>query len=183
MRFAELKDCVKCGWDFIEQDWNIYHVALKELKDTDWESKIKLLHHTLEGLNILHGNNLVHGELHRRNILMGSGEPFSIAAKIDPGLTNDLILTSDSKTKKYFWFNSTFIPELWWSYEMTTEIEPFANQEHDTYLMIDVKFDSKMVSKLDVSMQDFDYSDAEDNNHFTLYELQDLLEDIKLENV
>ncbi|RHZ75877.1 hypothetical protein Glove_208g125 [Diversispora epigaea] len=321
MRFAELKNCVKYSWDFIKQDWKIYHggsVALKELKghihdilefikgikniiidspdcitrfhgisknpstqnyiiimewdypftigsffvdiflQVDWETKIKLLHHTLEGLNTLHRNNLVHGELHRGNILMSSGEPFSIAALIDPGLcksTNDLILNSDNKNKKNISGLIPFIPpevlrgndftkegDIYSfggvMYEIAVEIEPFVDVAHDTYLMIDIcngvrpKIPDMMLNlipkwylnlmykcwnddpskrptahELNNLLQDFDYSDAEDNieimntSHsqkllgslnkvhpqscytdrriFTLYELQDLLEDIK----
>ncbi|CAG8435771.1 6223_t:CDS:2 [Diversispora eburnea] len=138
MCFAELKDCLKYGWDFVKQHWLIDNggsVALKELKghiydilefikgikniinssmcitefkgisknpstqnyiiiiewnypfticsflvniflEVEWEIKIKLLHHIIEGLNLLHENNLIHGELHSQNILMSSGEPY-----------------------------------------------------------------------------------------------------------
>ncbi|CAG8492771.1 7242_t:CDS:2 [Diversispora eburnea] len=55
--------------------------------DIEWGSKIDLLYQIIESLAILHENNLVHCDLHSRNISIKNREIYSV--RIDPGLYAD----------------------------------------------------------------------------------------------
>ncbi|RHZ82369.1 hypothetical protein Glove_109g374 [Diversispora epigaea] len=121
-----------------------------------WESKRELLHQIIESLNILYENNLVHCDLYSRNILM-KNRAYLLDVKIDPGLCildNDLILNSDNK-KNNVYGSIPYIPlevlreneftkegDIYSSgrimYEVATGDQPFSNQAHDMYLMIDI---------------------------------------------
>ncbi|RHZ82476.1 hypothetical protein Glove_109g247 [Diversispora epigaea] len=122
-----------------------------------WNSKTDLLYQITESLNILHENNLVHCDLHSRNILMKNYNLVSFDIKIDPGLCkldNDLILNSDNKKNNVYGSIPYIPPEVLRGneftkegdiysfggimYEVATGNQPFSNQAHDTYLMIDI---------------------------------------------
>ncbi|RHZ58634.1 hypothetical protein Glove_372g79 [Diversispora epigaea] len=116
-----------------------------------WESKTELLHQIMKNLNILHNNNLVHCDLHSRNISLKNRKIFSYYAKIDTGLCK---LDSDDKNNKVYGSIPYIPPEVLRGneftkagdiysfggimYEMATRNQPFADQAHDTYLMIDI---------------------------------------------
>ncbi|RHZ84484.1 hypothetical protein Glove_81g64 [Diversispora epigaea] len=113
---AILKNGIKDRWDFEKQDWIHGLVG-------NWEGKIDALFSIARDLACLRDTNLVHCDLHGGNILIG------ISAYIDLTLCckskDDLIFNSDNKNNNIFG-------------EIVTSQRPFADQAHDTYLMIDV---------------------------------------------
>ncbi|RHZ58607.1 hypothetical protein Glove_372g49 [Diversispora epigaea] len=123
----------------------------------EWDSKMVILHQVIEGLDALHENNLIHCDLHSRNTLMKSYEQGSFDVKLDSGLCkldNYLILNSDNKKNNVYGSIPYIPPEVLRGneftkagdiysfggimYEMATGNQPFADQAHDTYLIIDV---------------------------------------------
>ncbi|RHZ60901.1 hypothetical protein Glove_350g38 [Diversispora epigaea] len=123
----------------------------------EWGPKIDMLHHIIEGLDALHENNLVHCDLHSRTTLLEMWDLSTLYVKIDPGLcklANDLILNSDNKSNNVYGSIPYIPPEVLRGneftkegdiyslggimYEIVTGSQPFADQAHDTYLMIDI---------------------------------------------
>ncbi|RHZ58672.1 hypothetical protein Glove_372g84 [Diversispora epigaea] len=120
-----------------------------------WHTMIMLLDYVIDGLHALHENNLVHCNLHSRNILIKDRK--SLIASVDPGLFklgNDLISNSDNK-KNFVYGSIPYIPpevlrgneftkegDIYSfggiMYEVATGNQPFSDQAHDTYLIIDI---------------------------------------------
>ncbi|RHZ78867.1 hypothetical protein Glove_155g91 [Diversispora epigaea] len=110
-------------------------VALKEIKDSRFDifEFLKVMktaneyEYGLEYLETSQEKNFVHCDLHSGNILIGNDfDFFNLVLGIDLGLCkleNDLILNANKKKIVY---------------EMVTAQQPFADQAHDTYLMIDI---------------------------------------------
>ncbi|RHZ62270.1 hypothetical protein Glove_341g23 [Diversispora epigaea] len=140
----------------IESYNNTIHSFLSDIfLDIRWWSKMDLLYQIIESLAILHENNLIHCDLHSRNISMKNREIYSVI--IDPGLCkldNDLILNSNNKNNNVYGSIPYIPPEVLRGneftkegdiysfggimYEMATGNQPFSDQAHDTYLMIDI---------------------------------------------
>ncbi|RHZ48356.1 hypothetical protein Glove_552g6 [Diversispora epigaea] len=120
----------------------------------------ELLHQIIQGLNALHENNFVHCDLQSDNISMkGIRELYQLDIFIDPvlcELSNDLTLNSDIKNNTVYG-SIPYIPiplEVLRGYEFTekgdifsfggimyevaTGNQPFVDQAHDTYLMVDI---------------------------------------------
>ncbi|RHZ84211.1 hypothetical protein Glove_84g38 [Diversispora epigaea] len=140
-------------------DGDLHNFLTKKFWDLDWESKILLLSSIAECLERLHEKNLIHCDLHSGNILIDLNFYF-----FDPGsdlgidfglykLENDLILNSN-KNNKISGSVPYVPPEVLREngftregdiysfggimYEIITAQRPFADQAHDTYLMIDI---------------------------------------------
>ncbi|RHZ82482.1 hypothetical protein Glove_109g166 [Diversispora epigaea] len=110
---ARLKNYTMCNWDY-EYEYRGY-VALKELKDYRYdilefikalESKTEWLRQIIESLHVIHENNLVHCDLHSRNVSMKGHkpDPDSSYVIIDTGLcklSNDLTY-SDNKNNNFY---------------------------------------------------------------------------------
>ncbi|RHZ82337.1 hypothetical protein Glove_109g207 [Diversispora epigaea] len=124
-----------------------------------WISKTDWLHQIIEGLDALHENNLVHCDLHSRNISIKErkDDPDLSDVIIGPGLcklSNNLALNFDNKYNNVYGSIPYIPPEVLRGneftkegdiysfggimYEMATGNQPFADQAHDTYLMIDI---------------------------------------------
>ncbi|RHZ78851.1 hypothetical protein Glove_155g131 [Diversispora epigaea] len=125
----------------------------KTFWDLGWETKIGILGSIAYGLESLHDKNLVHCNLHSGNILI---DP-DLDLRIDLDsckLENDLILNADNKISKIYGSIPYIPPEVLRGnkftiegdiysfsgimYEIVTAQRPFADQAHDTYLMIDI---------------------------------------------
>ncbi|RHZ82537.1 hypothetical protein Glove_109g228 [Diversispora epigaea] len=138
-------------------DDNIHSFLAGIFLKIGWEPKTELLYQIIESLNILHENNLIHCDLHSRNISMKNFELDSLSLIIDPGLcklSNDLTLNSDNKNNNVYGSIPYIPPEVLRGneftkegdiysfggimYEMATGNQPFSDQAHDTYLMIDI---------------------------------------------
>ncbi|RHZ82484.1 hypothetical protein Glove_109g163 [Diversispora epigaea] len=123
-----------------------------------WDSKTEWLRQTIESLHVLHENDLIHCDLHSRNVSMKGRkpDPDSSYVLIDTGLcklSNDLTY-SDNKNNNVYGSIPYVPPEVLRGneftkegdiysfggimYEMATGNQPFADQAHDTYLMIDI---------------------------------------------
>ncbi|RHZ86645.1 hypothetical protein Glove_48g84 [Diversispora epigaea] len=92
----------------------------------EWDSKIDVTFQIVESLCVLHENNLVHCDLHSGNILMKSF--YGSIPYIPPE-----VLRGNEFTKEGDIYSLGGI-----MYEMATGNQPFADQAHDTYLMIDI---------------------------------------------
>ncbi|RHZ78905.1 hypothetical protein Glove_155g54 [Diversispora epigaea] len=204
-------------------DWKYYligeKVALKEIKDSRCNmeflkvvAKINILASTALGLKSFHEKYSVHFKLHCGNILI---EHFNIRdsdvlLKIDLSLCNPEnvlfgpipyippeVLRGNEFTRKGDIYSFGGI-----MYELVTAQRPFADQAHDTYLMIDicngvrpfyVKLDSKMLKIADENQKNTSKSRKQellllsDSNKLlhinryihTLHGLHDILEELK----
>ncbi|RHZ84182.1 hypothetical protein Glove_84g133 [Diversispora epigaea] len=130
---------------------DLHKFLTKTFWDLGWESKIDILISISDGLEILHAKNLVHCNLHSGNILN-----FTIPdVYLDLcTLGNDLVLNTNNKNDKIFGLIPYIPPEVLRGneftrkgdiysfggimYEIVTAQRPFADQAHDTYLMIDI---------------------------------------------
>ncbi|RHZ77110.1 hypothetical protein Glove_185g49 [Diversispora epigaea] len=137
---------------------NTSHNCLSDIfRNVKWHSKIYSLQEIIRGLNALHRNNLIHCDLHSRNILIIDREKFELTVNIDPDLcklANDLILNPDNKNNNVYGSIPYLPPEVLRGnaftkkgdiysfggimYEAATGNQPFSDQAHDTYLMIDI---------------------------------------------
>ncbi|RHZ84195.1 hypothetical protein Glove_84g50 [Diversispora epigaea] len=125
--------------------------------DLEWQSKIDILLSIATFLRHSHEKNLVHCNLHSGNILMHYNfDFFDLDLEIDLGLCkfeNGLIY-SNNKNNKIYGSISYIPPEVLRGnkftregdiysfggimYELVTAQQLFADQAHDTYLMIDI---------------------------------------------
>ncbi|RHZ84183.1 hypothetical protein Glove_84g132 [Diversispora epigaea] len=122
-----------------------------------WETKTDILCSMACGLGSLHTKNIIHCNLHSRNILVNNNFYILAAYSIDLDsckLENDLILNSDHKNNETYGSIPYIPPEVLRGNEFTREGDiysfggimyeivaaqrPFADQAHDTYLMIDI---------------------------------------------
>ncbi|CAG8514081.1 7852_t:CDS:2 [Diversispora eburnea] len=129
-------------------DVDLHNLLTKTFWDLGWKQKNDILFSIAAGLRILHAGNLVHCNLHSGNILNDG-----IDSVIDLDLCeleNDLILKCD----KIYGSIPYIPPEVLRGnrftregdiysfggimYEIVTAQRPFADQAHDTYLMIDI---------------------------------------------
>ncbi|RHZ84283.1 hypothetical protein Glove_84g1 [Diversispora epigaea] len=139
-------------------DGDLHHFLTKKFWDLGWESKIGTLLSLAWGLKSLHAKNLVHCDFHSGNILINDNFDFkNYELRIDLGLykfENDLILNFNNKNNKISGSIPYIPPEVLRGneftregdiysfggimYELVTAQRPFADQAHDTYLMIDI---------------------------------------------
>ncbi|RHZ84268.1 hypothetical protein Glove_84g51 [Diversispora epigaea] len=128
--------------------------------DLGWETKIDILSPIVQGLLSLNEKDLVHCNFHSGNILIEHNfnfENFDIASIIDLDsckFENDLIINSNNKNNIIYGTIPYIPPEVLRGneytregniysfggimYEIITAQRPFADQAHDTYLMIDI---------------------------------------------
>ncbi|RHZ86092.1 hypothetical protein Glove_54g103 [Diversispora epigaea] len=132
-----------------------------------WELKLFLLYNTAWGFVNLHKNDLVHCDLHAGNILTKSYSDFinsnltTIADFGSCSLENDSILKSNNKSNKIYGSIPYIPPEVLRGntftkkgdiysfggvmYKMVTGKQPFYDRAHDTRLIIDILWRSKLV--------------------------------------
>ncbi|RHZ78878.1 hypothetical protein Glove_155g64 [Diversispora epigaea] len=134
---------------------DLHNFLTKTFWNLGWNSKLNILASITEGLGILHRNNFVYCDLHSGNILGFSTH--SQASDIDLDsckLENDSILNANNKNNKIYGLIPYIPPEVLRGneftrkgdiygfggimYEMVTAQRPFADQAHDTYLMINI---------------------------------------------
>ncbi|RHZ84204.1 hypothetical protein Glove_84g82 [Diversispora epigaea] len=133
-------------------DENLHNFLTKAFWDLWWEQKIDILFSIVLGLRILHTENLVHCDLHGGSIL---NRDLVFSIDLDScKLENELILNANNKNNKIYGSIPYIPPEALRGneftrkgdiysfggimYEMVTAQRPFADQAHDTYLMIDI---------------------------------------------
>ncbi|RHZ84284.1 hypothetical protein Glove_84g3 [Diversispora epigaea] len=134
---------------------DLHNFLTKEFWDLGWQSKIFILSSMAECLERSHEKNLVHCDLHSGNILVDCD--YDLDLGIDLGLCkleNGLILNPNNKNNKISGSVPYVPPEVLRGneftmkgdiysfggimYEIITAQRPFADQAHDTYLMIDI---------------------------------------------
>ncbi|RHZ83915.1 hypothetical protein Glove_86g58 [Diversispora epigaea] len=133
-------------------DDDLHDFLTKTFWELGWQSKIEILFSTAYCLENLNEQNLVHCDLHSGNIWLESDSIF-----LDLGLCileNDVILNTNIKNNKIYGSIPYIPPEVLRGnefirasniysfggimYEIVTAQRPFADQAHDTYLMIDI---------------------------------------------
>ncbi|RHZ84269.1 hypothetical protein Glove_84g53 [Diversispora epigaea] len=131
---------------------NLHEYLAKTFWDLGWKEKINILSSIVSGLRILHIKNLIHCDLHGGSILNCD---FILAIDLDScKLENDLILNANDKNNEIYGSIPYIPPEIlrgnkftregdiysfgFIMYEIATAQRPFADQAHDTYLMIDI---------------------------------------------
>ncbi|RHZ81719.1 hypothetical protein Glove_117g393 [Diversispora epigaea] len=140
-------------------DYNLHYFLAKKFWNLRWKSKINILASIASGLRILHGKDLVHCDLNSGNILNPNESGAISVIGLDLcKFENDLILNSNNsnnnKSNKIYGSIPYIPPEVLrgnkftWEgdiysfggvmYEIVTAQRPFADQAHDTYLMIDI---------------------------------------------
>ncbi|RHZ44159.1 hypothetical protein Glove_756g15 [Diversispora epigaea] len=136
-------------------DDNLHNFLSKTFWDLRWNSKIDILLSIAWGLDCLHAKNFVHCDLHSGNILNSTKNGAMLVIDLDScKLENDLILNANDKNNKISGSIPYIPPEVLRGneftkegdiysfggimYEIVTAQRPFADQAHDTYLMIDI---------------------------------------------
>ncbi|RHZ83952.1 hypothetical protein Glove_86g86 [Diversispora epigaea] len=139
-------------------DNGLHDFLTKTFWDLGWETKLNILLSIAWGLESLHEKNLVHCDLRSENNLINYD--FNIGDSdigIDLSsckLENDLVLNSNNKNNKIIGSIPYIPPEVLKGneftrrgdiysiggimYEIVTAKRPFADQAHDTYLIIDI---------------------------------------------
>ncbi|RHZ44142.1 hypothetical protein Glove_756g21 [Diversispora epigaea] len=139
-------------------DGDLHNFLTKKFWDLRWQSKIEILASIAWGLEGIHAKNLVHCGLHSGNILINDNfDPYNSDIGIDLGLCklqNDLILDFNNKINKIYGSIPYIPPEVLRGdeftregniysfggimYEIVSAQQSFADQAHDTYLVIDI---------------------------------------------
>ncbi|RHZ73032.1 hypothetical protein Glove_233g21 [Diversispora epigaea] len=139
-------------------DGDLHNFLAKKFWDLKWQLKIDILSSVTSFLDYLHEKNLFHRNLHSGNILMNYDyEVYISDLRIDFGLhklEDDLILNSNNKNNEIYGLIPYIPPEVLRGneftregdiysfggimYEIVTAQRPFADQAHDTYLIIDI---------------------------------------------
>ncbi|RHZ78914.1 hypothetical protein Glove_155g121 [Diversispora epigaea] len=139
-------------------DGDLHNFLTIRFWDLGWQSKIYMLASISECLETSHEKNCVHCDLHSGNILINDNFGFDNSdLRMDLGLCkfeNDLILNSNNKNNEISGSIPYIPPEVLRGneftregdiysfggimYEIATTQRPFADQAHDTYLMIDI---------------------------------------------
>ncbi|RHZ84197.1 hypothetical protein Glove_84g55 [Diversispora epigaea] len=131
---------------------NLHESLAKTFWDLGWKEKIDILYSIVLGLEILHSENLVHCDLHGGSILNCD---LILVIDLDSCKPeNDLIINSNNKNNIIYGSIPYIPPEVLRGneftregniysfggimYEIATAQRPFADQAHDTYLMIDI---------------------------------------------
>ncbi|RHZ78832.1 hypothetical protein Glove_155g70 [Diversispora epigaea] len=134
---------------------DLHNFLSKNFWDLGWETKIDIVFSIARGLEILHSENLVHCDLHSKNILHLTELGLLSFIGLDLcKLENDLILNANDKNNKIYGLIPYIPPEVLRGneftkkgdvysfggimYEIVTAQRPFADKAHDTYLMIDI---------------------------------------------
>ncbi|RHZ44139.1 hypothetical protein Glove_756g27 [Diversispora epigaea] len=136
-------------------DDDLHNFLTKTFWNLRWQSKLDILFSIASGLESLREKNLVHCDLHSGNILNFS--EYCSVPVIDLDLyklENDLISNSNNKNNRIYGKIPYIPPEVLRGneftgkgdiysfggimYEIVTSQRPFADQAHDTYLMIDI---------------------------------------------
>ncbi|RHZ78824.1 hypothetical protein Glove_155g5 [Diversispora epigaea] len=132
---------------------DLHNYLTKTFWNLMWEEKLEILVSVTTGLEILHAKNLVHCALHSGNILNLASRGPNIYLDLCT-LEDDLILNANEKNNKIYGSIPYIPPEVLRGskftmegdiysfggimYEVITAQRPFADQAHDTYLMIDI---------------------------------------------
>ncbi|RHZ46346.1 hypothetical protein Glove_624g35 [Diversispora epigaea] len=138
-------------------DHDLHNFLSKNFWDLEWSSKVNILFTVAYGLEILHEKNLVYCDFHGGNILIKDYNYPKAVAVMGLGLCkleNDSILNCNNKNNKIYGLIPYLPPEVLRGneftrkgniysfggimYEIITAQRPFADQAHDTYLMIDI---------------------------------------------
>ncbi|RHZ44153.1 hypothetical protein Glove_756g32 [Diversispora epigaea] len=139
-------------------DGDLHNFLDKNFWDLEWQSKIDILLSIAWGLESLHIKDFIHCDLHSGNILINDNfDLYNSDLKIDLGLCqleNDLVLNFNKKINKIYGSIPYIPPEALRGneftregdiysfggimYEIVTAQRPFADQAHDTYLMMDI---------------------------------------------
>ncbi|RHZ84196.1 hypothetical protein Glove_84g52 [Diversispora epigaea] len=135
-------------------DDDLHNFLTKKFWDLGWETKIDILLSIAEGLGIFHQRNFVHCDLHSGNILNYTKYDTTHIDLDLFKLENDLILNANNKNNEIYGSIPYIPPEVLRGdkftrtsdiysfggimYEIVTAKRPFADQAHDTYLMIDI---------------------------------------------
>src|SRR2546423_573130 len=67
-------------------DGNLRNYLRKKFSTLEWDDKIKLAYQITEGIKYLHGENILHRDLHSKNIVIHKGE----AKIIDLGIAKSM---------------------------------------------------------------------------------------------
>ncbi|RHZ84288.1 hypothetical protein Glove_84g6 [Diversispora epigaea] len=134
-------------------DGDLHDYLNKRFWDLSWASKIDILITIAWCLVSLHAENLVHCNLHSGSILVTGHEEILTDLDLNK-FENDLILNSNNKNNEIYGSIPYIPPEVLKGnkftregdiysfggimYEIVTAQRPFADQAHDTYLMIDI---------------------------------------------
>ncbi|RHZ84237.1 hypothetical protein Glove_84g41 [Diversispora epigaea] len=139
-------------------DYDLHNYLTKTFWDLEWLSKIDILVSIVQGLESLHAKDFIHCDFHSGNIFINDKlDPYNSDFRIDLGsvrLKNDSILNVNNKTNKIYGLIPYIPPEVLRGneftrkgdiysfggimYEIITAQRPFADQAHDTYLMMDI---------------------------------------------
>ncbi|RHZ84265.1 hypothetical protein Glove_84g48 [Diversispora epigaea] len=112
--------------DLFECD--LHNYLTKKIWDLGWTQKLLILSLIAEYLETSHAKNFFHSDLHSGNILIGE---HSYDLHLRLGI--NLVLRGNGFTREGDIYSFGGI-----MYEIITAQRPFANQAHDTYLMIDI---------------------------------------------
>ncbi|RHZ84249.1 hypothetical protein Glove_84g102 [Diversispora epigaea] len=131
-------------------DDNLHNFLTKKFWDLGWGQKINILFSITASLERLHEKNLVHCDLRGDNIFINNDVINLDLYK----LKNDLILENNNKNNETYGSIPYIPPEVLRGnefkidgdiysfggimYEIVAAQRPFADQAHDTYLMIDI---------------------------------------------
>ncbi|RHZ43536.1 hypothetical protein Glove_1033g5 [Diversispora epigaea] len=141
-------------------DDDLHNFLTMNFRDLRWEPKIEILASIACGLESIHTKNLVHCDLHSGNLLLNYGYYSDMGINLGLcKLENDLNLNSDDENDSIYGSIPYIPPEVLRGrgnkgnefteegniysfggimYEIVTAQQPFADQAHDTYLMIDI---------------------------------------------
>ncbi|CAG8567263.1 7895_t:CDS:2 [Diversispora eburnea] len=160
---VSLKEIKDSNYDILEFlkalfDIDLHNFLTMNFWDLGWETKIDILCSIVCGLESIHAKNLVHCDLHSGNLLVNYNYYSDMGMNLGLcRLENDLILNSDDENDIIYGSIPYIPPEILRGnkgngftregnvynfggimYEIVTAQQPFADQAHDTYLMIDI---------------------------------------------
>jgi len=87
----------------------------------DWNKKLKILTHIVEGLNHIHKQNIIHRDLHSKNILCENEDDVVIS---DLGISKSAMESTDDNEN--FGIISYMAPEIWQRKKYTTSSDIYS---------------------------------------------------------